>query len=106
MSDDAVLRHQFRCRDSPLVRRCQQEAFASLSARLLEVVAALPHVSARVDDHAAVDALRAFKLHRSGASGIGFTVARYLQSPLGGLLFEVAIRSAILRGGPPGHPAS
>src|SRR5262245_52465103 len=91
MRDDAVLRHQLRYRHAPFVGCRQQETLASFSACLLQIVTALANISAGMDDHAAIHAVRAFKLYRRRAAGIGFSVARYLQRPLRRLLFEVAI---------------
>ena len=96
MSDDTVLRHQLRYRHAPLVGRGQQQPLACFSARLLQVVATLAHIPARVDDHPAIHAVSALKLHRRGATGIGFPRARHLQRPLRRLLFEVAIGRGIL----------
>ena len=96
MSDDAVLRHQFRYGHAPLRGCGQQKPFAGFGARLLQVVAALPHIPARVDDHAAIHAVHAAKLHRRGAAGIGFPAAGYLQCPLRRLLFHVTVGRRVL----------
>src|SRR5437762_3366016 len=48
MRDDAVLCHQFRHRDTPLVGRGQQEPLAGFSAGELQIIAALAHIPARI----------------------------------------------------------
>ena len=96
MRDDAVLCHQFRHRHTPLVGRGQQEPLAGFSAGELQIIAALAHIPARMDDHAAVHAVRVRKLDRRSASGIGFSVARHFQCPLRRLLPGIAIGRRIL----------